>query len=90
MTSPNGFTWTIRNCPINTWMSVAYGNGLWVAVGDDIGGNNNLMTSPDGFTWTSRNNAANNRWISVAYGNGLWVAVSYSGTGNRVMTSGSV
>jgi hypothetical protein len=48
------------------------------------------MTSPDGFNWTSRTSAADNNWFSVTYGNGLFVAVSYSGTGNRVMTSGVI
>ena len=37
--------------------------------------------------WTIRTSAADNDWRSVCYGNGLFVAVSYSGTGNRVMTS---
>ena len=40
-----------------------------------------------GFTWTSQTSAADNYWRSVTYGNGLFVAVSYTGTGNRVMTS---
>ena len=46
------------------------------------------MTSPDGINWTIRTSAADNNWFSVAYGNGLFVAVAYTGTGNRVMTSG--
>jgi hypothetical protein len=46
------------------------------------------MTSPDGITWTIRTSAADNDWRDVTYGNGLFVAVAYSGTGNRVMTSG--
>jgi len=29
-------------------------------------------------------------WAIVCYGNGLFVAVAYNGTGNRVMTSGSL
>ena len=37
--------------------------------------------------WTSRTSATDNNWVSVTYGNGLFVAVSYTGTGNRVMTS---
>ena len=41
----------------------------------------------DGITWTSRTSAANNNWVGVTYGNGIFVAVSWSGTGNRVMTS---
>ena len=41
-------------------------------------------------TWTSRTSAADNQWFGVTYGNGLFVAVAASGTGNRVMTSGSL
>ncbi len=40
-----------------------------------------------GITWTSQVSASDNNWDSVAYGNGLFVAVSYTGNGNRVMTS---
>ena len=87
MTSPNGINWTIRTSAANNqWYSVAYGNGLWVAVASS-GTGNRVMTSPDGITWTIRTSASDNSWNSVAYGNGLWVAVSTTGTGNRVMTS---
>ena len=70
----------------NSWYSVVYGNGLFVAVSIN-GTGNRVMTSPDGINWTSRASAANNGWTSVTYGNGLFVAVSNTGTGNRVMTS---
>ena len=87
MTSPDGITWTIRTSAAdNWWVSVTYGNGLFVAV-SMTGGNNSVMTSPDGFTWTSRTAAAANEWRSVTYANGLFVAVATNGTGNRVMTS---
>ena len=93
MTSPDGITWTSRTpAADNDWQSVTYGNGLFVAVSNNLVGNisNQVMTSPDGITWTARTSAANNYWISVAYGNGLFVAVSVTGTGNRVMTSGVI
>jgi hypothetical protein len=87
MTSPDGITWTSRTSAAdNQWWSVTYGNGLFVAVSDD-GGGNRVMTSPDGITWTSRTSAANEGWVSVAYGNGLFVAISFIGAGNGVMTS---
>jgi hypothetical protein len=89
-----GITWTLGTSPAsaanNAWFSVAYGNGLWVAVAAfGSGTGNRVMTSPDGINWTLRTSAADNAWRSVAYGNGLWVAVASSGTGtgNRVMTS---
>ena len=87
MTSPNGITWTLRTSTANyNWNSIAYGNGLWVAVSAS-GSGDRVMTSPDGITWTLRTSAADNNWNSVAYGNGLWVAVADTGSGNRVMTS---
>ncbi len=87
MTSPDGINWTIRTSAAdNNWISVTYGNGLFVAVSIS-GTGNRVMTSPDGITWTIRTSAADNQWSSVTYGNGLFVAVAVSGTGNRVMTS---
>jgi hypothetical protein len=58
---------------------VAYGNGLFVAVG----GNGTILTSRDGVNWTeqtSRSNTLN----SVTYGKGLFVAV---GDGGTILTS---
>jgi len=87
MTSPDGITWTLgTSAADNQWTSVAYGDGLWVAVATS-GTGNRIMTSPDGINWTSRTSAADNAWTSIAYGNGLWVAVAANGSGNRIMTS---
>ena len=81
----DGITWTSRTSAVdNDWVSITFGNGLFVAV-SDTGTGNQVMTSPDGITWTSRISAAENTWISVTYGNGLFVAVSVSGIGNMVM-----
>jgi len=82
-----GVTWTSRaSAADNSWYSVTYGNGTFVAVAAS-GTGNRVMTSPDGITWTSRTSAANNNWWGVTYGNGTFVAVAYTGSGNRVMTS---
>ncbi len=82
-----GTKWTSRTVAAsNKWVSVAYGNGLFVAIANN-GTGNRVMTSPDGVNWTSQVSAADNSWSSVTYGNGLFVAVASSGTGNRVMTS---
>ena len=47
---PNlGITWTVRaTAEANSWRSVTYGNGVFVAVAFD--GTNWVMTSPDGVT----------------------------------------
>ena len=82
-----GINWTSRTSAAdNSWLSVAYGNGLFVAVAQ-TGTGNRVMSSPDGINWTSRTSAADNDWYGVAYGNGLFVAVANTGTGNRVMSS---
>ena len=88
MTSADGITWNSRSSATdNEWNSVAYGNGLFVAV-SDTGTGDRVMTSADGITWNSRSSATDNFWQAVTYGDGLFVAVSGTGTGNRVMTSG--
>ncbi len=87
----DGITWTARTAGVedNSWHSVAYGDGLWVAVAGT--GTNLVMTSPDGETWTPRASPVG-EWKSVAYGvvtatgKSLWVAVARSGT-HQVMTS---
>lgn len=79
-----GDTWTSRTAAeANTWQSVTYGSGKFVAVADS--GANQVMTSPDGITWTPRR-AVRSTWTSVTFGNGRFVAVARAGT-NRVMTS---
>jgi hypothetical protein len=81
MVSPGGI-WTARTTATSLY-DVAYGNGLFVAVG----GGGVVTTSPDGITWTAGTPANGSNWYSVTYGNGLFVAVASSGGTNRVMTS---
>ncbi len=74
MTSPNGITWTSRaSAADNTWRSVTYGNGLFVAVSRN-GAPNQVMTSgtlipppPATPTGTAGNAEAT---ITVAQGSG--------------------
>ena len=70
-------------------MQVAYGNGLFVAVGDYRGGSSNtILTSPDGSVWTGDGGTyfATDGWDDITFGNGLFVAVSKD-VGTKVMTS---
>ena len=68
MTSPDGEVWTAREAHAGRWLSVAYGNGRWVAVRSDLGGSSqSVMTSEDGITWTLRT-APRQLWSSVTYG----------------------
>jgi len=83
-TSP-GFASTVRTLPTsNSWSSVAYGNGTFIAI-DNISGV--TATSTDGQTWapgTSLPTFAT--WTSVIYGGTVWVAIS-AGPGNGTLTS---
>jgi hypothetical protein len=85
--NPPGNEWVIRtSANDNQWLSVAYGNGMFVAVAGS--GTNRIMTSPDGINWTARPSAdENNGWRSVVYGGGQFVAVAWTGSAKRVMTS---
>jgi hypothetical protein len=91
MTSPDGVVWTAQNTPpglLNAY-SIAYGNGLWVAVSETpLGEGQYVLTSPDGVDWTPRNTPAN-IWRGVSYQHGLFVAVAMNepGTGQDAMTS---
>jgi hypothetical protein len=66
-----GTTWTLRNLGSSS-SAVTYGNGLFVAVGED----GTILTSPDGVNWTAADlgDAQTQLW-DVTYGNGLFVAV---------------
>ena len=86
MTSTDGITWTLRTAAAdNDWQSVAYGNGVWVAISSD-GTDQVMRSTDDGLSWSAVLATEGNNWESVAYGNGVWVAVSSDGA-NRVMRS---
>jgi hypothetical protein len=82
---PLGLNWSSVAAPEwNGWYSIAYGNGVFIAVSDD--GTDRVMLSTDrGGTWSTLVVALEN-WYSIAYGNGVFVAVAYNGA-NRVMRS---
>jgi hypothetical protein len=79
--------WSSQTTPSDgsSWVSIAYGNGLYVAVAA-VAGTNRIMTSQDGINWSLPSCPADNNWYGVTYGNGLFVAVASNGT-SRVMTS---
>jgi archaellum component FlaC len=81
-----GETWTPREVPAgnDSWRSIAYGNGIFVAVA--IGGNHRIMISPDAVNWTLVMAPEMNAWNCIAFADGKFVAVSGGGT-NRIMTT---
>jgi len=92
MTSPDGFTWTIRATPsdiIYRRIIWAPELGLFVAVASS-GSLNRIMTSPDGIIWTART-TLDNQFFDATWSKelGLLVAVSTVGTSgnNHIATS---
>jgi hypothetical protein len=84
-TSTDGLNWTLRNYPgeRQSWQSIVYGNGIFVAVG--VRGA--VMYSTDGINWTIGTSPVSKIWHSVAYGNNTFVAVAYDAGVQSVMTS---
>lgn len=64
------------------WTSVAYGNGMFVAVGAAVSTSTGgiVMTSSDGINWTEQYPLGNDdAWFDITYGNGTFVAVAPCG-----------
>ena len=62
--------WTTSFSGVNTNLNgVAFGNGVWVAVGDA----GTIITSPDGQTWTPRASGTGNSLRAVTFGGGRFV-----------------
>jgi len=78
VTPEDGTTWTTRTSGFGTnpIRGVTYGDGLYVAGGND----GTLTTSTDGITWTTRTSGFGTTDINgVTYGDGLYVAVGKDG-----------
>lgn len=76
---PPGSAWTLHTTssfPNNNFVQgVAYGNGLFVAIGSD----GKAASSTDGVNWTQRTTGFTDQLWSVAYGNGLWIIGGVAG-----------
>ncbi len=78
MTSPDGITWTARSAAAaNTWTSVAYGNGRYVAVAS-TGTGTRMMSSTDAITWSTVSGISDNTWERIIYGGTQFIAVGSS------------
>ncbi|WP_334147222.1 WD40/YVTN/BNR-like repeat-containing protein [Hyphomicrobium sp.] len=82
-TSPDGLIWSTHENAAPAagfWHSLAYGNGLYVAVAWNSGGAK-IITSPDGVNWSAPASAnppvIDRTWWSVAYGNGVFVVIDH-------------
>lgn len=70
--STDGVTWQrVGTGDTGTFHGVAFGNGLWLAVGPGI-----IFTSPNGVDWTQRSfSSPSPGGMGVAFGNGIFVTV---------------
>ena len=59
----------------NNLLSIAFGNGLWVAVGEE----GTILTSIDGISWTKQTSNTTERLYGISYNNGIWVVVGSRG-----------
>jgi hypothetical protein len=77
--SNGGVTWTAGgSLAAGTWTSIAYGQGVWVAI--STGGTATSYSIDGGTTWTAGGALpASSTWISIAYGANKFVAVSSDG-----------
>src|SRR5438552_1326674 len=70
--SDDGYNWlAVESGTQASLRAVAWGNGLWVAVGDF----GEILTSPDGTNWTPRPNGLFFDLMGITSGGGLFVAV---------------
>ena len=75
LTSSDGVTWTPQSSSGASFLSdVAYGDGLFVAVGGF-----NILTSPDGIIWTPQSSGSANSLSGITHGNGIFVVGGYLG-----------
>ncbi len=87
LTSPNGSQWSVQNSinGFNPLEAVAYGDGLYIAVGEQ----GTILASADGRAWNDRSAGGNDEIRDVAYGAGRFVAVGQTVLGSMgfVLTS---
>jgi predicted phage tail protein len=89
--STNSTTWSAQTTPASlsglNFISVTYGNGVYVAVGS-TGSTNIIYSSPDAITWTVRISTGNGGLASVCYGGGYFVACgNYTGVQSNLLYS---
>ena len=84
MSSPDGNVWTaatwIAPMTVSTFSAVrdvAYGNGLWVAVGY---GSISIVKSTNGKSWSGVSVFTGNTGLAVAYNNGVWIVIYGDGS----------
>ncbi len=85
----NGDTWTEVTLPVtHSFDSIAYGDGVYVAVGADSADDNTIYSNDKGRTWNVATIPVGLGWTAIAFGNHTFVACAVNGDAtNKVMKS---
>jgi hypothetical protein len=80
--STDGKTWSARTLPSASWTGLAYGNGRWTVVGQNLV----CYSDNNGLTWLTGGGLPSyqSSWV-LTYGAGTWVAVN--GSTNQAATA---
>ena len=92
LTSPDGLHWTPTGVFVEGWMTgVAYGNGRFLAAGQDLGGPQSgvLVTSTDGIHWSGPNLVSTQVFWGLCFGQGVFVGVGpgFAGAGGVTIST---
>ena len=79
-TSPDGINWTVGTTSTPYYHRIAFGNGVFVTIGDD----GFAYTSSDGVSWTAHSVSTSDSLQDISYGNNTFVVV---GNGSTVFRS---
>ena len=84
-----GVTWTsggsLPGGISGTAVSVAYGDGRWVALGS---GGTSAYSTNGGVSWVAGGAVGSGTYTSIAYGQGVFVAITTGATTTRISTDG--
>ena len=93
--SADGITWVVGHSTdsANYYYKIAFGNGVFVAVGRSLSDTGRILTSTDGISWTGRSVPSNHYDLAgISFGNGLFLTCGlydyrYSSTDGITWTS---
>ena len=83
-TSNDGIDWTSITMPQITG-SIAYGNGVYIAVAGVTTNSNKCLSSTDGINFNQVTLPDTQTWVNVVYGNGTFVISAY--TSKNILSS---
>jgi hypothetical protein len=84
--STDGITWTEMTVPAGNWLSVAYGNGKFVALAQG-----QYSVSTNGIVWSQNDYVPGDaNYRKISYASGFFVATSYYGQGKAATSTDAI